>query len=98
MLRLPQNAFSNKGTKSPHRSGSNEHEDAYSPAFNLAFGAIRYFFLFLVGLAIAHIFFAVVHATEVVDVLLTLGKNVLPLAGILTFSIFAIVVFTESFK
>jgi hypothetical protein len=55
MLRLnPQSTSSYKGSRSLDKDVSNNtRQGFYEPSFNLAFGAIRYFFLFLVGLAIA---------------------------------------------
>lgn len=99
MLRLPQNPSSHEQAQKTNKGSSNNNrQDAYTPPLRLAFGTIRYFFLFSVGFAVAYVFFGLLHATDVVDALQALGKNVLPLAGILTFSIFSIVVFTESCK
>ena len=70
----------------------------YSPAVELAFAALKYFFLFLAGFTIAHILSASLGASQIVELLFGLFTFCLKPLAALTFCIVALVALVESLK
>ena len=73
-------------------------QNHYSPPVKLAFSAIRWLFLFLLGFSLACIFSASLNAPQVVTLLLQLFSVCLKPLVVLTFCSVAIAVFLESLK
>ncbi|MCL6435207.1 MAG: hypothetical protein K6T90_13530 [Leptolyngbyaceae cyanobacterium HOT.MB2.61] len=77
-----------------HQPNSNR----YSPAVNLAFGVLRWLFLFVVGLAIACTVSATMRAPHLVDMLLKLTELCLVPLTIFTLCVITIVTIIESLR
>lgn len=102
MQRLQQhfvdaNLYYSKRSLKPPQSSSVRY-DNYSTTIKLAFNALKYFSLFLVGTGIAFVISASLQATTVVNILISLFSQVFVPIVVVTFSIVAIAIILESFK